>query len=129
MIPARPQIVTDVQTSVTTANGGRYNMPDWLWPQSLARTIQSAMPVRSPRRRPAAGGVSRRRMPSLARLHLVLAEIVRPESLEPLLHLLFVLLVAGVRRDRLSLIEHGLGDEDRGVGAEGEGDGVAGAGV
>src|ERR1700741_2992797 len=59
--------------------------------------------------------------------HLVLAQIFRREVLEPCFGFLFRVLP--FRRDGLGLVEDGLGDVDRSFGAEGQGDGVAGAGV
>src|SRR5438477_6429062 len=67
-------------------------------------------------------------MPRASYLHFVFAEIVRSELLEELA-LLLVVVLGLFRRDRLRLVEHFLGDEDRGFGAEGESDGVAGAGI
>src|ERR1051325_8186712 len=60
-------------------------------------------------------------------LHLVLAHLVRVEILEPLFHLLVLIFAFGA--DGLGLIEDALSDEDRRLGAQGEGDGVARPGV
>src|SRR5579862_6856741 len=60
-----------------------------------------------------------------AKLHRVLAELFRADLLEPLLELLLVRRLGG-QVHGLGLVEHSLQDEDRGIRAQRERDGIAG---